>query len=122
MPTESPFKGEDSGILLMRVSDMNSVGNELFINSTVSWSDDDSFMKRNFVAPAGSTILPKRGASISTNKKRLAVRPTYLDPNLMGVLPDSTVLKGVCMYYWFKTFDLNSITSGSSVPQLNKKI
>lgn len=65
--------------------------------------------------------MPKRGGAIGTNKKRITTRPTILDPNLMAIAPRDSVVNLSYLYHWFMRFDLASISSGSSVPQLNKQ-
>lgn len=76
---------------------------------------------RAATVPERCLVIPKRGASIGTNKKRLTARPSVLDPNLMGIVPHVGRLDPYWLYQWFLGFDLLSITSGSSVPQLNKR-
>src|SRR5207253_2758772 len=71
--------------------------------------------------PPGSVVIPKRGGAIGTNKKRLSTRSSILDPNLMAIWPRPNVLELSFLYQWFMQLDLSSITSGSSVPQLNKR-
>lgn len=56
-----------------------------------------------------------------TNKKRLSTRTSVLDPNLMAIWPKPSQLELKFLYHWFLNLDLGSITSGSSVPQLNKQ-
>lgn len=68
----------------------------------------------------GSLVIPKRGGAIGTNKKRITTRSCVLDPNLMAISP-ANELDVQFLYHWFLTFDLASITSGTSVPQLNKQ-
>ncbi|MFT4288800.1 MAG: restriction endonuclease subunit S [Nocardioides sp.] len=119
LPTGQDFSGQTSGVLLMKVSDMNAVGNEQMISSTALWTGSNT--PRSSTVEAGAVVLPKRGASIATNKKRVTVRRTALDPNLMGIQPDPAMLTTPYLFAWFRSFDLTSITSGSAVPQLNKQ-
>nr|WP_269813501.1 restriction endonuclease subunit S [Ornithinimicrobium sediminis] len=114
-----PFKGQTDGTLLMKVSDMNAVGNEERIATTARWTDVAT--ARSSTVSAGAVLLPKRGASIATNKKRLATRRTALDPNLMGIKGDEGRVTSGYLFEWFRKFDLSTITSGSTVPQLNKQ-
>lgn len=118
LPDGEVFVGQPGGYLLARVSDMNRPGNESDLVRTAEWTPE--IRTRGSLCPAGGVVFPKRGASIATNKKRLAVRPTVLDPNLMGVAP-GPLLDSTYLLTWFSGFDLASISSGSSVPQLNKK-
>lgn len=119
LPGGEAFTGQAGGYLLLRVSDMNLPGNEVEINYGRDWRRERG--ARASTAPAGSVVLPKRGASIATNKKRLLKRPALLDPNLMAVQGEEGVLHGDWLHAWFDAFDLQSVQSGSSVPQLNKK-
>lgn len=119
LPVGEEFTGQEGGSLLLKVSDMNTVGNERAISRAALWTKSQTSAAAT--VPGGSVILPKRGASIFTNKKRLSTRRTALDPNLMGVLPDPSVILSEYLFEWFNIFDLATITSGSSVPQLNKR-
>lgn len=103
---------------MMKVSDMNAPGNEREIRRSALWSSTPG--ANSATCPAGSVVIPKRGGAIGTNKKRVTVRPTVLDPNLMAIAPESRLHLSY-LYHWFQHFDLASITSGSSVPQLNKQ-
>ena len=119
LPEGEVFCGQDGGYFLMRVSDMNLEGNEQQMFRCQYWSRIGG--ARSATCPEGSIIIPKRGGAIGTNKKRIAWRPTILDPNLMAIAPRENILQRAYLYHWFKHFDLSTITSGSSVPQLNKQ-
>ena len=97
---------------------MNRSGNEKYIAATGLYSTQTT--TGNSTCPKGSIVLPKRGASILTNKKRITTQNTMLDPNLMGITPNSSVNLEY-LYNWFQCFDLATIVSGSSVPQINKR-
>lgn len=119
LPAGEPFEGQTEGTILMKVSDMNAPGNARYIMGAAGWTPSATPVAST--VSGGSVILPKRGGAIGTNKKRIATRRTALDPNLMGVTAREGVLNPSFLFAWFRTFDLASITSGSSVPQLNKK-
>lgn len=119
LPAGEAFRGQTKGTLLMKVSDMNAPGNEDEVRAAALWTPGSG--THSATVNAGAVVLPKRGASIATNKKRLTARRTSLDPNLMGVQPRPTALASRYLYEWFKRFDLSTITSGSTVPQLNKQ-
>lgn len=119
LPKESAYKNQSDGYFLMKVSDMNSLGNEREIKSCKSWSDLTG--AKSATCPKGSIVIPKRGGAIGTNKKRITTRPTVLDPNLMAIKPKEDIVLTEYLFQWFLNFDLLSITNGSSVPQLNKK-
>jgi type I restriction enzyme S subunit len=119
LPTATDFSGQAEGHLLIKVSDMNLPGNEEWIVRSALWSSVPG--SRASTCPAGSVVFPKRGGAIYTNKKRRTARPAILDPNVMGVAPKTDLLSEEYLYEWFRALDLGEITSGSSVPQLNKQ-
>lgn len=119
LPAGRPFDGQETGTLLMKVSDMNIAGNEERVLATTLWTD--SLTAKAATVAADAIVLPKRGASIATNKKRITTRTTALDPNLMGVQPLPDLVEARYLFAWFQSFDLVTITSGSTVPQLNKQ-
>jgi type I restriction enzyme S subunit len=118
LPPGEAFTGQAGGHLLMKVSDMNLPGNEIQIVRSANWSPAAG--ARSATCPSASIVIPKRGGAIGTNKKRLTTRSTILDPNLMAIKPGPQ-LSLRYLLEWFLGFDLASITSGSSVPQLNKQ-
>jgi type I restriction enzyme S subunit len=119
LPAGLPFAGQGGGYLLCKVSTLSLAENRNGIVSSIEWSGQP--LARSAVAPFGSILFPKRGAAISTNKKRLLLRPGALDPNLMGVLGKPQFYIPGFLLSLFEAFDLMSIASGSTVPQLNKQ-
>lgn len=119
LPEGEPFDNQTDGYLLLKVSDMNLLGNEIFIKHSQRWSPTPA--AKSTLCPANAVVIPKRGGAIGTNKKRLLTRAAVLDPNLMGIVPKESTLKPSFLFWWLQRFDLLSITSGSSVPQLNKQ-
>jgi type I restriction enzyme, S subunit len=119
LPQGEAYESQRGGFFLVKVSDMNLPGNEKFIRSCREWSQTPG--ARSATCPVGSVLIPKRGGAIGTNKKRVATRPSVLDPNLMAIWPRPEVLDLGYLYQWLQNFDLSNIASGSSVPQLNKR-
>lgn len=119
LPPGVPFVGQPKGLLLLKVGDMNEVGNEIFISKSREWIDSKNTTYNR--AATGTVIIPKRGGAIATNKKRLLLRDALLDPNLMGIYVSKEKLDLEYLFEWFSLFDLTRITSGSTVPQLNKQ-
>jgi type I restriction enzyme S subunit len=114
---------EDDRIGLMKVSDMNSKGNELYIRQCHLETDCTTAKNlRLRVLPVGSIVFPKRGGAIATNKKRMLTIPAALDPNLMGVYPlAGSKLKNSYLYWWFESLDLALLQEDGGIPQVNKK-
>ena len=119
LPVGVKFTGQHDGYFLLKVSDMNLPGNETYLRVTQEWSASPG--AKSCTCPPGSVVIPKRGGAIGTNKKRLSTRTSVLDPNLMAIWPKPTRLELEFLYHWFLRLDLGTITSGSSVPQLNKQ-
>lgn len=104
----------------IKVSDMNSPGNELRMNhANIEKKVPRSLAERKLVPP-DSVVFPKRGAAIATNKKRMTTIWTVLDPNLIAVRAGDGV-NSEFLFYWFQSFDLRTITEPGPTPQLNKK-
>lgn len=122
LPKGEYFSGQDDGLFLIKVSDLNTPGNEFAIRSAKLWAPARSAVKGGVIAPRGAVVFPKRGGAIATNKKRVLERDCVLDPNLMAVAPKSkSPISNQYLRTWFDLIDLQAISSGSSVPQLNKK-
>ena len=119
LPAGESYSGQADGYLLLKVSDMNLPGNEEMINYSAAWSAAPG--SKASTCPTNAIVFPKRGGAISTNKKRRLSRPAILDPNVMGVYPRLGMLHEEYLFSWFQKLDLTEISSGSSVPQLNKQ-
>ena len=118
LPSGEAFDDQEGGFLLLKVAELNMPPNIPAVRVSREWTAVEG--PRSATCSAGAVVLPKRGGAISTNKKRLLARPAVLDPNLMGVEPGAK-LTSAFLHSWFEMFDLNTISSGSTVPQLNKK-
>ena len=110
-------------VLLLKVGELNKPENTPMVttaSSTITLKAAQGMRLR--VIPPNSVIIPKRGGAISTNKKRLLAKYAVLDPNLMAIVPkDSNYILPWYLLYWFESIDLSLLSSGSSVPQLNRK-
>ncbi len=102
----------------IKVSDMNLPGNEVVITTSSAYvaakTAGTSFIEK------GAVIFPKRGGAIGTNKKRILLRDTCADLNIMGVIPGKR-LTTEYLYVYFLLMDLAKICDGSTIPQLNNK-
>jgi type I restriction enzyme S subunit len=118
LPPGVPFAGQTDGVLLLKVGDMNLPGNETEIATAREWAEEASSSAA--VVPPGAVVIPKRGGAIATNKKRILRRSAALDPNLMAIAP-GPLLQLEYLKQWFDALDLETLSNGSAVPQLNKK-
>jgi len=104
-----------------KVSDMNSLGNEVkMTHSNYNLSNEEVVKLKLKLYPKGTIIFPKRGGAILTNKKRVLSKDSTFDLNLMGVLPNENVNSSF-LFYWFINLDLGKICDGSNIPQINNK-
>lgn len=109
-------KGEGD-IPYLKVADMNLEGN---LNGVVTSSRfvNSSDVKASSLLPVGTTIFPKRGGAIATNKKRLSKVDICVDLNTMGVIPGCDVHPEF-LFFYFKSVDMAKLGSGTSIPQIN---
>lgn len=110
----------DRPILFSKVSDMNLPGNEREILKTNHTIDEAAAKRlRIKVHPPGTVIFPKIGGAIATNKRRVLVRPTAIDNNCSGIIPNKS-----CSTHWLflvlSAIDFAEYQSGTSVPAVNQ--
>ncbi len=110
----------DRPILFSKVSDMNLSGNEREIHKTNHTIDEAAAKRlRIKVHPPGTVIFPKIGGAIATNKRRVLVRPTAIDNNCSGIIPNKS-----CSTAWvflvLSAIDFAEYQSGTSVPAVNQ--
>lgn len=109
---------QEAGALpYVKVGDMNLVENlEGIVTSSRFVERTDKTAAATLTV--GTTIFPKRGGAIATNKKRITRVPVCVDLNVMGVTAGPELLADL-LYYYFVGVDLNAISNGSSIPQIN---
>ena len=101
----------------VKVADMNLPENQISITLSSRYVNE---CKENHLIPLGSTIFPKRGGAIFTNKRRILLdTPIIADLNIMAIIPDIKYIKSMYCFYWFLTIDLKELNNGSNVPQIN---
>lgn len=99
----------------VKVSDMNLDENQYGIKTSSKFVNIGN--KTNFLFPIGTTIFPKRGGAILTNKKRLTKVSICCDLNIMGVIPKH--INCIYLFYYFVLLDFKELIDGSTVPQIN---
>jgi type I restriction enzyme S subunit len=119
LPPGEPYVGQSGGYMLVKVSDLSNPCNDKYLTVSQQWSASRG--PAASTCPAGSVVIPKRGGAIGTNRKRIASRPSILDPNLMALTPLKGAVEVEYLYGWLSFLDLSTIQSGSSIPQINKK-
>lgn len=104
-------------IIYAKIADMTLPENLVEMN-TSSRFVNKSEIKSSQIIPEGSIIFPKRGGAIATNKKRKIVRPTIVDLNTMAIIPSNKIDKDF-LFHWFSLINLNDISNGTTIPQIN---
>ena len=80
-----------------------------------------SLAKSKVIKPP-AIVFPKRGGAIAKNRKVVTSIPAILDPNLMAIdIHGKTEAHLEYLYWWLNSFDLSSIQTGTSVPQINRQ-
>ncbi|GAW86902.1 type I restriction enzyme, S subunit [Bathymodiolus platifrons methanotrophic gill symbiont] len=110
-----------SNIPFYKISDMNSFGNEIFMNKSNNYLSNTRFIElRIKTAPKGTIIFPKIGAAIYTNKKRILTQPSVVDNNISGLIPKDKVSSGY-LFHYFQTLDLIHMANGvGAIPSISK--
>lgn len=104
-----------------KVSDMNISGNERqMFNENNSITEDERLDLGAFLFPKGSTIFPKIGGAIATNKKRLTTRACCVDNNVMGVVPKAGKIESEFLFYFFLKHDLSHFSNEAHLPSIKK--
>lgn len=104
----------------IKVSDMNLVGNEIYISRANNWVSDEEAQQNYRLHPKNAVVFAKIGIALTYNRRRRLIRPTVIDNNMMSAVPTSEV-DPVWLYYLLSTIDFNLISSGSALPYLTVK-
>ncbi|MBU1250408.1 MAG: restriction endonuclease subunit S [Actinobacteria bacterium] len=118
-PTD--FQGGTAGEYpFIKVSDLSSSGNELFIREANNWvtSETAEELKAKPVR-AGSVVFAKIGEGLKSERVRLTTMPTLLDNNLMAAIPGESLDPRFSLYL-FATVGLSSWAAGSALPYLRQ--
>ena len=112
------LQGAKTGeIPVIKVSDMNLSGNELFISHANNWLSKHEANRSFKLHPAGAVIFAKIGIALTSNRRRILKRPTVIDNNMMSAICTSNV-DPRWFYYLLATLDFNEVASGSALPYL----
>lgn len=109
---------DDGEVPFIKVSDMNTEGNEWFIRHANNYVSRSTLKRLKVTpAPAGTIVFPKIGAAVATNKKRLLVQETAYDNNVIGVVPKDARYS-VYLFGFFQMFDLRTLARSTALPSI----
>jgi type I restriction enzyme S subunit len=116
------FQGKDDGDHpFIKVSDLNLRGNEKYVINSNNWVSDFELKElKAALQPIGATVFAKVGAALKLNRRRLLVRPTAIDNNMMAAIPDEKHLNREYLYFFLLGEDLGRFSQESAVPSINQ--
>ncbi len=112
------FQGKNSGkYAFYKVSDMNKC--TILMNNSENYIDDDDLKKlKAKLIPKNSVIFPKVGATLATNKKRLLIKDSCIDNNILALVAKEIHYK--YLYHIFAKEQLLSFANGKgAVPSID---
>lgn len=115
------FPKEKQGIAageypFIKVSDMNLPGNERFIQRSNNWIQKADASKYR-LHPPGAVVFAKIGEALRANRRRVLVRETIIDNNMMSAVPKGGINPSFLLYV-LEGIDFNNISRGSALPYL----
>lgn len=114
---DAKLEKPEGEIPYLKVADMNlPMNRELVLTSSRFLNLTD--VGKNSIIKRGSTIFPKRGGAIDTNKKRLVGADIAVDLNIMSVFPRDSLNPNL-LFFYFLYVDMKKLGSGSSIRQIN---
>lgn len=105
---------EFNGDSFIKVDDLN-YSTRVQNKSKMTVLENEKFKK----IQKGSTIFPKRGAAIVTNKVRMLGKDSYMDTNMMALEP--VEVDRHFLYTFIAKTGLFKIADTSTIPQINNK-
>ena len=115
------MQGLSSGdVPFIKVSDMNTVGNEVTMVSSNNWLSNTQLGKfSRSIMPETSIVFAKVGAALLLNRVRLLSMPTLIDNNLMAAIPkDKRWYK--FLHQYISTIDFGSLVQEGALPSINQ--
>jgi type I restriction enzyme S subunit len=104
-----------------KVGDMNSLGNEKYMQVCQNTISEETRKKLGAVAfPKGTIVFPKIGAAIATNKKRIITRPSCADNNVVGLIPNESKITSEFLYYLLLQTDLSKFANSGNPPSIRQ--
>lgn len=114
----------DKEIMFFKVADMNAGYNlRELTTSEHTVSIDDVKEIKGKLHEKGTVVFPKVGAAIATEKKRILVKDSLIDNNVMGVSSkNKSLLPPEYLLEFFNTVSLKKISNTGAVPSINADI
>ena len=114
------FQGDVSGeIPFIKVSDLKHSANSLYIRHSANWVDMSTVehLKASLLY-TGAIVFAKIGEGLKAERFRLVTRPTCIDNNLMGAIPQG--VNTHFLYYLMVHTGVAHLVEGSALPYLRQ--
>jgi type I restriction enzyme S subunit len=118
------FPDDEQGISteeipFFKVGDMGSPGNERdMMECANTISESTARRLRAFVFPLMTIVFAKVGAALKINRRRLLMRRSCIDNNMMGFMP--TACDPIWAFYWLIGLDMGELANPGAVPSVNE--
>ena len=114
-------QGRQSGPLpFYKVSDMNSIGNEKFLDKANNYVQPETAERNGWrVLPPGAVVFAKVGAALLSNRRRILRVRSIIDNNMMAAVPRQVVSTD-WLYRWLQTVDFARFVQVGALPSVNQ--
>lgn len=115
------YQGNSVGDLpFIKVSDMNIVGNEKYINRANNWvSQNEATLMKAYPFDENTIVFAKVGAALRLNRRRILATPTIIDNNMMAAIPRQTS-DTEFLYQLLLAIDFAKFVQDGAVPSVNQ--
>lgn len=110
----------DGDIPFFKVAQMNN-HHETMVAPEITFNETVAKEHKIKIFPKGSTLIPKRGGAILTNKKRMLLEDASYDSNIMGLKADESKISDEYLFAFMRIIDLANFVDASTIPQVNNK-
>lgn len=110
----------DGDIPFFKVAQMNN-HHENMVEPEITFNEIVAKEHKVKLFPKGSTLIPKRGGAILTNKKRMLLEDASYDSNIMGLKADESKISDDYLFAFMRTVNLANFVDASTIPQVNNK-
>lgn len=114
------LQGNSSGDFpFIKVSDMNHPENTVWIQKSQNWiTSQTRDSERIKLFPKNTIVFAKVGAALLTNRRRILVRDTAIDNNMMGAVAKDCNF--MFLFWLLNSIDFRRIVQDGAVPSINQ--
>ena len=112
---------KEGEIPFIKVSDMTLQGNEKYITVANNYVDEKTAIRLGAnIFPVHSTVFAKVGAALLLNRRRMLIRPTVVDNNMMAAIP--TNIDPDFLYHFLSSIDFANFVQTGALPSINQSV